>query len=89
MVGGQANRHHSIKCEVKQCEAHEEHVPEEFSCRPFKPNHGIYYYTVNQRLDQDVWNFYRNLQFGSKRRQAFFYDGYEKSLLLQFLEPPD
>lgn len=61
VVGSQAHSHHSIKSEVKECEVHEEQIPEEFSNSPLESDHGINYYTIYQSLDENIRNFNCNL----------------------------
>ena len=46
LIGGQANSHHPIICEIEQCEVHEKQVPKVLCSCPFKGNHGIYYDTI-------------------------------------------
>ena len=51
VIWREANSHHAVKCEVEQCEVHEEEVPEEFGSSPLKSNHCIHYYPIYGSLN--------------------------------------
>lgn len=47
--------HHPIESEVQEGEVHEEEVPKELANCPIKSNHGVYYNSIYDGLDKNVW----------------------------------
>lgn len=49
--------------EVQEGEAHEEEIQKEFADRPLKSDHCVHYNSVDDSLDQRVWNLNDGLQY--------------------------
>lgn len=62
MVRCNCDCHHPIESEVEESEIHEEEVPKELAKSPIKSNHGVYYNSIYDGLDENVWKLNDNLQ---------------------------
>ena len=66
VIGCDCCSHHPIETEVQEGEEHEEDVPKELCHSPIKPNHGINYDPIYDRLDKNVRDLNHSLKDRTK-----------------------